>query len=104
MGFGCDTMKTLLVCALLVACEGCTFTTSSKPGPIPNGPVTDDTVTAACANLRRIGCPEGQATPGGATCEEVLRANIPPNGGVDANCLTVVTTCDQESRCTISLH
>lgn len=42
--------------------------------PLPKG--TDALADSACANLRRVGCPEGFGSVGGASCTAVvLRAS-----------------------------
>ena len=92
----------LLAAVFCVAC-----CTPSKPVPLIPEPLVDDAgvplddAARACRHLRALKCPEGGHTPGGATCEAVMRAALPPNGGVDAKCMRGITTCDQEATCTV---
>ena len=100
-------MRTFLVALMLIACEGCRQTTNIvNPPVLPEPTVNDagvplDDCGQACVHLRKLGCPDGAQTPGGATCESVCRANLPPVGGTDPKCLKGVSTCDQEATCTV---
>lgn len=93
--------------AVLTVCAGCRC---ARPLPTPDiGPepafddagVALDDVRLACRHLRALGCPDGQPTPAGASCEEVMRASLPPVGGVDPKCIARAKTCDQEVTCTV---
>jgi len=103
-------MKTFLLCLLLVGCNAChSIPTSTDAGKVPLTPPPDaadagvalDACALGCRHLRALGCPDGAHTPGGATCETVCRASLPPTGGVDPKCLRTIKTCDQESTCTV---
>lgn len=98
-------MKAFFITLFLVSCEAC----QPKPLPVPLSPeptVDDagaplDDCAQGCRHLRRLGCPDGEHTPGGKTCEAVCRASLPPTGGADPKCLKGVQTCDQEATCTV---
>jgi hypothetical protein len=57
-----------VVFALATALIGC-------PPPDPDPPPSDDLIVdaeGACANLRRIGCPEAQGSIGGLSCAVII--------------------------------
>lgn len=100
-------MKTIFLSLLLVACDACNPKPPLPVKPLPPEPTINDSGVSlddcgqACLHLRKLGCPDGAQTPGGATCEAVCRANLPPIGGTDPKCLKGVLTCDQEATCTV---
>jgi hypothetical protein len=54
-----------------------------------------------CEWYRAFDCPEGEATPEGATCEDVI-ANTAESGidiAPDPECLRGVDTCEQARQC-----
>ncbi len=53
---------------------------------------------ASCANLRRLGCPEGAPSPGGATCYEVCRRAVVM---LDTTCVMRATTRAGLSKCSV---
>ncbi len=60
-------MRTIVIAAAL-ALVGC-------PPPHPERPPSDDLMVdaeAACANLRRIGCPEGHGSVAGISCPVII--------------------------------
>lgn len=60
-------MRAILL-ASAVALIGC-------PPPRPETPPSDDLAVdaeAACTNLRRLGCPEGQGSIAGLTCSAIV--------------------------------
>jgi hypothetical protein len=83
-------MKYSFVCLLVLACELTPVT--------PRG-VND--VERRCNRLRDLGCPEGDSTPKGATCEEVVHnaaeAGIDLVGGID--CTMASRSCDEARAC-----
>lgn len=56
-------------------------------------------VAAACARLRALGCDSGKPTPGGATCEDVIRASSAAGVVYDLHCLAKLSTCAGEPKC-----
>ncbi len=64
--------RSLVVCIFALA--GCYREPDNSPAPSKYG--LERSALEACANLRRIGCPEGHGSLGGVTCAEiVIRAN-----------------------------
>lgn len=68
-------MKKLLLCIALVGCQP------------PAMPATCET---ACEHLRKMGCPEGQPTPSGYTCEHICRVS---GEQWDKNCAINAEVC-----------
>lgn len=61
----------LLLVAALVAC--------SHDGPAPRSPSHEYTAAHnACANLRLVGCPEGNGSVGGVSCETIVMRSLRP--------------------------
>lgn len=84
-------MKRLVV-GVLTALVGCGV------GPVtPTWTAAD--YEAACSHLRAIHCPDGDPTPGGATCETVLADMVANGVRVDVGCLAQIPACGDESRC-----
>jgi len=88
-------MKTLilvLTSTLLLACNSCSPTPSPVPPPAPQpeppidvgpapidggpSPVVDASVRAACANMAKAGCMEGQSSLCVGTMQKALNAGI----------------------------
>ena len=64
-------MRTIIV-AMAVAVIGCP---PPPPQPPPQPPPSDDVMVdaeAACSNLRRLGCPEGQGSIAGLSCAVIV--------------------------------
>ncbi len=82
----------LLIGLLVVSC-------GPAPAPQPPTPSVADCSTA-CAHLRALGCPDGQPTPAGTSCEAVCEDTV-ASGLVrlDVACLAQVPTCAAELRC-----
>lgn len=98
----------LVVCLLVAAC-------SRNPAKVPPDvmvpPVGDagaepdaapsDDCEAACREWRRLGCPEGNPTAGGATCEAVCRNTSA--AGIDSSkqlsCASKATSCAALRAC-----
>ena len=98
------TLKKTLVLTLLVGCLPYAFALSGfalgagctpSPGGTPPAVSTSasvppaDPVTAACANLARLGCPEGKAAACVATMGHAQAANITP---VNPACLAAASS------------
>lgn len=61
-------MRPFVIAVVGAALLGC-------PPPAPERPSSDDLMVdaeAACANLRRIGCPEGQGSVAGVSCAVIV--------------------------------
>ncbi len=68
--------------------------------PTPRKPARPDLCAAACSHLRDLGCPEGEPTPGGATCEDWCTA-VEDSGAATLNpeCLAGVKSCSEVDAC-----
>lgn len=91
-----------LVAALLglSACGGGT----PPPEPsYPDGGAASERCGAACENLRRLGCPEGEPTEDGTTCEELCRRVETESGlSVWPACVEELDHCPMGDECTYS--
>lgn len=61
-------MRPFVIAVVATALLGC-------PPPAPEPPPSDDLTVdaeAACANLRRLGCPEGQGSVAGVSCAVIV--------------------------------
>jgi hypothetical protein len=72
-----------------------------KPAPLPPKPQPEPsdhpaTCADACAWFRARNCPQAEATPRGATCEQVCS-----NAGelFDNDCVLVASSCEAADRC-----
>lgn len=72
---------------LLLACE-------------PAYPRPDAGCARACENLRALGCPEGEPTPDGATCETWC-SGVQKSGAytLDTECVTRAADCNEVEEC-----
>lgn len=62
--------------------------------------VTTPSCGGACAVLAWVGCPEGNKTPKGRTCEEVCESTkAVPNVALPTACVSVARTIDQVRKC-----
>ena len=52
----------------------------------------------ACSSLERLGCPEAQPTPAGASCSAVCTANA---GRLDTSCVVRAQTIEQVRTCRV---
>ncbi len=84
---------------LSVAVAGC-WSPGPPPQPPKPEPVEGATCASACDRFRELGCPEGEDTAGGGTCEEVCQ-NVQDSGIIewDLECRTGVDACDQVDSC-----
>jgi len=86
-------IRSLLYLGTLVI-VGCTILPppDDPPKPTPTG------CPAACDNLRRLGCPEGQ--PEGDTCDAVCE-NAEASGiaTVNPQCLATIKSCSEVDGC-----
>lgn len=88
-----------LVTGLLVA--GCPLPGPPEPpGPPPGPHPQGATCVTACAKLNELGCPEGEPTPDGKSCEAVCE-NVQASGIISWNldCRSVITECGQTDSC-----
>lgn len=82
-------MRLLVAVALaLTACE--------LPPPQPP---TVDGCAAACENLRRLGCPEGQPTDAGESCEQVCDNAQASPAPLPTACVARAASCDEAAQC-----
>jgi hypothetical protein len=80
-----------LLLALLLAACGC---------HVGLTPVNSANVAAACDRLRALHCSAGEPTPGGTTCEEVIRVSVREGlAAYDFDCLRRMKACSEESQC-----
>jgi hypothetical protein len=92
-------MRELALLVLLGTLVGCTATVTTETPPSVTPP-SPDAPARACVNLRRLKCAAGSPTPGGATCETVLRDAVHSGiTGVDPECLARIDRCEDEARC-----
>ncbi len=81
------------LCLAFLSCAG-------SPVPVPTPPPTPQaTCAAACERQRALGCPGGQASPGGASCEEVCLNVQDSVIGWDLGCRARATSCEAADRC-----
>lgn len=81
---------------LLVIAAALSLTACELPPPKP---APTDGCAAACENLRRLGCEEGQSTQGGESCEAVCdNAQLSP-APLPTSCVARASSCDQASQC-----
>ena len=85
----------LAVVTVACASEGATRTASPEP---PAKDVSGERFAVACANLRKLGCPEGEPNARGVTCSASLEraSHLAP---VDAGCLSNATDVDAVRAC-----
>jgi hypothetical protein len=81
-----------LICILF----GCTPTPPPEPEPIT--PKPGATCMNMCAHLQVLGCPEGEDTPGGATCVEVCESTLEAGLDLHTDCVMGVTKCVDVDR------
>jgi hypothetical protein len=80
-------------------------TIACTPGPNPPpSPITPTGVRAtcagACANLRSLGCPDGDPTPEGETCEAICEnARASDGARLDIACLQAASSCEVAVEC-----
>jgi hypothetical protein len=67
------------------------------PGPAPRE--TPETCASACENFRKLGCEEGDPTPEGKTCEDVCTQAGQSYVGLDTQCVTRATSCEEARAC-----
>jgi hypothetical protein len=113
-------VKHILLALLLAGCSGCNSTpvpVTPEPAPTPTAPVPPpvadagpaadaargDACSKACAHLRALGCPDGQPTAAGSSCETVCRSD---RSKLEARltaaylgCLASVKACADEVLC-----
>lgn len=74
-------------------------TTVAEAGVVDSAPVASDQCAQACANLRKLGCPEGSSVDGGDSCERVCGVtyvgvfNIKPACVASASSVAGVRAC-----------
>ena len=59
---------------IILTLAACSPTPSTEPPPVVpdlRGPASSAQCIGACVTLRRLGCTEGQPSPGGIACERV---------------------------------
>lgn len=74
-----------------------------EAGPVQEldaGPDAPSTCERSCTHLRKLGCAEGESTPGGQPCEAVCE-NLNESGLVvlDSVCVLVASSCDAAVQC-----
>lgn len=93
-----------LTALALVGAQGgsCHREPTPRPEPAPLGDsAAPGDCSAACSHLRDLGCPAGQPTPKGASCEEVCQSTE-DSGVVTLNpaCVARAASCDAVDNCT----
>jgi len=64
-----------------------------EPNDTGNGP-------AACENLRKLGCPEGEPLEDGITCEKFLVDTHLNGHGLNPTCVMRMKACNELAECT----
>lgn len=87
-----------IVLATLITLSCCT---PPPIDPLPPKPVSPPgSAEGACRNLRDLHCPDGDPTPDGHTCEEVLEHALASDATrINAVCLETIKACSDEQRC-----
>jgi hypothetical protein len=99
--------KLVLMClALLAMAPDCGPPTGPTPPPVPPPPVPPNTEQCvdACANLKKLKCPEAEPikmSDGSAvTCEQFCRDTQGQGVYLNPACVATVTTCGEvETKC-----
>ncbi len=89
-------MKVLIVVALVSV--GCVMWIAPTPDPV----VPNDTAKckAACENLSRLGCPEGQPLPDGTPCVKFCEDTQKNGHALNPTCMAKVKACSEvDSTC-----
>ena len=83
---------------LLLVLLGCPPPPKPPCSPLP--PPVSPTCGDACSHWRSLGCAEGDASPGGASCEQVC-ANLQASGivSLDLACSVAVENCGSIRTC-----
>lgn len=86
----------ILAAALVTACASTPRPLHPEPDVVVVYPA--DACPMACARLQTLGCPEGDPTPDGTSCETVCR-----NAGdlVDAPCVTTARSREELASCNV---
>lgn len=51
--------------------------------------------TGACANLKRLKCPEGDTLPDGTTCEMFCMMTVEMGHSMNTSCVASATSCER---------
>jgi hypothetical protein len=72
-----------------------------RPPPVPIEPDDTHNCAAACENLRKLGCPEGDPVDA-VTCEKDC-VDIQESGhALNPTCVMKITACDQINACMVN--
>jgi hypothetical protein len=90
------TRHLILLTSLVLT--GCVHCGPAEPETPPAETPAD--CAAACDNLRKLSCPEGDSAPeSGASCEDVCNNTAEYGISLDTACVIKMTTCAQIENC-----
>lgn len=73
---------------------------SYEPGDAVAPPSPDgDAPSAACANMRKLACPDSNGSPGGLSCEDTMRAAAAAGLDLRTACLAAASSQDEARAC-----
>ena len=74
----------------LTGCAWLKCLAADCPAPPP-----EENCSAACANMEKLGCPEGKPLPDGTTCEKFCEDTITAGHAMNSACVATATTCER---------
>ena len=83
-------LTSIALTGLLLACG---------PRPIPHIPPDTAQCSAACENLRAIGCEEGEPLSDGTSCEKFCVDTQNSGHWLNPTCVKDITSCDDIEAC-----
>ncbi len=92
------TVKLAAIILMAFALSGATC--NFRPPPVPIEPSDTNKCEAACANLRSLGCPEGQPLEDGTTCEKFCKDTQEAGHPLNPTCISTISSCDEITVCT----
>lgn len=91
-------IKRLLLTAAVLGVIGCGAFPLPPPEPAPD-PSDESGCAAGCEALRALGCPDGDPTPEGDTCEAVCDNAVQNKIPIPTACWSESESCDQATAC-----
>lgn len=93
-------LKMLAVVVLAAMMLGASCRGPVTPPPIAVEPNDTENCPAACENLRKLGCPEGEPLENGTTCEKFCEDTQKAGHGLNPTCVMAMTECSGLAACT----